>query len=138
MTNKIEHLKLIQEVTNRMSRNSFLLKGWSVIIVSALFALAANNANSYVVGLAYFPSIAFWILDGYFLRQERLFRALYDWVRELEEDDIDFSMSTSIVQGKVSQWAVAVFSKTLFIFHGAVLVSITIVLLLILKFAGGT
>lgn len=138
MKNKIEHLKLIQEVINRMSRNSFLLKGWSVIIVSALFALAANNANPFIVGLAYFPSIAFWILDGYFLRQERLFRALYDWVRELEEDDINFSMNTSIVQDKVSRWAATVFSKTLRIFHGAVFVSITIVLILILKCVGGT
>jgi len=32
---------MIQAVINRMASNSFLLKGWTVMLVSALFALAA-------------------------------------------------------------------------------------------------
>ena len=42
---KVEHLKLIQGVIDRMARNSFHLKGWSVALVSALFALAAADTN---------------------------------------------------------------------------------------------
>ena len=30
--------------------------------------------------LAYFPALTLWALDGYFLRQERPYRALYDQV----------------------------------------------------------
>ena len=37
-------------------------------------------------------NISFWGLDGYFLRQERLFRKLYNQIRS--QEDADFSMDT--------------------------------------------
>jgi len=129
MENKRKHLEMIQGVVNRLAQSSFLLKGWSVLLVSALFALAAGNTQPLFVYLAYFPAIAFWILDGYFLWQERLFRALYDHVRALEEDAIDFSMDTSLVRDRVRPWRDIIFSKTLIIFHGTLVTSIAIVML---------
>ena len=122
---------MIQAVVNRMSVNSFLLKGWSVVLISALFALAAGDSQALFVYIAYFPAIAFWMLDAYFLRQERLFRKLYDRVRHLAETDVDFSMDTSVVDGKVAAWSAVVFSKTLLLFHGTVVGSIVIVMLVI-------
>jgi len=85
----------------RLSTNSFLLKGWSVVLVSALFALAAKDAKLVFVYLCYFPTVAFWGLDGFFLRQERLYRhrQLYEKVRLQPEDAVDFSMDTSSVSG---------------------------------------
>jgi hypothetical protein len=71
---KRAHLEMIQGVVNRLSNNSFLLKGWSVLLVSGLFALAAKDAKALFVYIAYFPCCVFWGLDGYFLWQERLFR----------------------------------------------------------------
>jgi len=132
MEKKQSHLEMIQGVVNRLSQNSFLLKGWSVVLISALFALAANNAKILFIYLAYFPAFAFWILDGYFLWQERFFRALYDYVRVQNEDQIDFSMDTSVVRDKVKSWTAVVFSKTLLIFHGTVFFSIVIVMLIII------
>ena len=72
---------MILRIVDRLSTNSFLLKGWSVVLVSALFALAAKDAKVLFVYLCYFPAIAFWGLDGFFLWQERLYRQLYDKVR---------------------------------------------------------
>jgi len=126
--NKRAHLEVIQNVINRLSRNSFLLKGWCVVLVSALFALAGGISNIFFVYIAYFPLLAFWVLDAYFLHQERLFRALYDYVRGLQEENIDFSMDTSIVKEKVSSWFNVIFSKTLLIFHLTILVSIVAVM----------
>ncbi len=128
----IEHLKLIQGVINRMARNSFLLKGWSVVLISAFFVLAAANSKIYFVFLAYFPLVVFWILDGYFLWQERLFRALYDHVRGQQEEEVDFSMNTSIIGEKVKPWANVILSKTLLMFHGTILVSILIIMIIML------
>jgi len=127
MEEKIKHLEMIQGVINRMASNSFLLKGWSVILVSALFALGAKDSNKTFILLAYFPALAFWILDGYFLQQERLFRKLYDKVREMKNEDIDFSMNTSIVKKEVKCWFCVCFSKTLLIFHGVIIAAICIV-----------
>ena len=51
------HLEMIQGVVNRLSHNSFLLKGWSVVLVSAMFALSARDSAALFVYLAYFPAI---------------------------------------------------------------------------------
>jgi len=135
MENKLKHLELIQNIISRMASNSFLLKGWSVTLVSALFALAAKDQHLAFVYLAYFPAIAFWILDGYFLWQERLFRALYDQVRiETDDKKIDFSMNTKHLLKNVSSWIEIMFSSTLLIFHGAIIVSIILVMSILLYF----
>jgi hypothetical protein len=128
MSNKQAHLEMIQGIVNRLSHNSFLLKGWSVVLVSAMFALAAKDTQVLFVYLAYFPAIAFWLLDGYFLHQERLFRKLYDRVRTLSENEIDFSMNTVVVKEDVEPWLSVTISKTLVAFHGVILLSIILVM----------
>ncbi|MBW8038935.1 MAG: hypothetical protein FVQ85_02930 [Planctomycetes bacterium] len=130
MESKIKHLEMIQGVINRMAHDSFLLKEWSVILVSALFVLAAKDSNIYFILLAYFPALAFWILDGYFLWQERLFRKLYDKVRKMNEADIDFSMDTSDFVGDVESWCKVTFSKTLRLFYGVIVGTILIVMVI--------
>ncbi|NLN57977.1 MAG: hypothetical protein GX151_08595 [Gammaproteobacteria bacterium] len=130
MDNKQSHLGMIQAVVNRLSSNSFLLKGWSVVLVSAMFVFAAKDSKMIFIYLAYFPAISFWGLDGYFLHQERLFRALYDHVRVLDEKDIDFSMNIFIVKSKVDSWAAVTLSKTLLVFHGVIVVTIVLVMCL--------
>jgi len=124
-----KHLELIQGVINRMAGNSFHLKGWSVVLVSALFALAGNDKNVYFVYLAFLPAIAFWVLDGYFLRQERLFRELYNDERQKTDPKSDFTMDTSPYKENVSSWPATCFSATLLIFHGVVLGAIVIAML---------
>ena len=95
MENKLKHLEFIQQAINRMASNLFLLKGWTVTLIAAMFALAAKESRDLYFLLAYFPTVMFWLLDGYFLSQERRFRSLYDHVRKLEESAIDFSMDIS-------------------------------------------
>ncbi len=133
MDNKRTHLELIQGVINRLSTNSFLLQGWSVVLVSALFALAAPESRPAFVYLAYIPATVFWGLDGYFLWQERLYRALYDHVRTLDEAAIDFSMDTSNFKGgRGRTWGEAVLSRTLIAFHGVLILAVFIVMVLAL------
>ncbi len=134
MDRKLKHLEFIQGVINRLSTNSFLLKSWSVVLVAALFALAAPNQNVAFVYLAYMPAIVFWGLDGFFLWQERLFRDLYDYVRCLDENDVDFSMDTTQFTSKRGRsWVEATFSQTLMPFHGVLIAAIVIVMCLSLK-----
>lgn len=135
MDRKHTHLQMVQGVVNRLSNNSFLLKGWAVVLVSGLFALAAKDAKALFVYLAYFPCISFWLLDGYFLWQERLFRSLYDRVRTLSPDEIDYSMNISAVAESQS-WPDSVFSKTLIVFHGTILTTIIVVMLVLLTYPG--
>lgn len=126
---KIKHLEFIQGVINRMAGNSFVLKGWCVTLVSALFALASQDSHTEFIVLAFFPAIMFWILDAYFLRQERLFRKKYDEVRGQTETEINFSMNTLPFTNQVDSWIRTAFSWTLFIFYGTIILAIVIVIM---------
>lgn len=131
--NKHKHLEFIQGAVNRMAGNLFLLKGWTVTLIAALFALAAKDANQLYVLVAYFPLFIFWTLDGYFLSQERRFRALYDYVRVLEESDINFSMDTRQFQKDIKNtWFGAMRSRTLVVYYGG-LAFVMIILMLVIR-----
>ena len=122
---KIKHLEFIQGVINRLASDSFRMKGWCVVLVAALFVVLAREGRIEFVGVALVPVLFFWGLDGYFLWQERLFRALYDHVRTLEEDKIDFSMNVSPFKtGQPRTWSSATFSRTLLVFYGALAVAV--------------
>ena len=132
MEGKIAHLQMIQAVVTRMAGNSFMIKGWSVTLVAALFALGAANTNGLFVYLAYFPVFMFWALDAYFLRQERLFRKLYDHVRRSQDRSADFSMNTQPFEENVDvTWSVA-WSHTLSLFHGTITGTIVVVMLVLI------
>ncbi len=75
---QIKHLEFIQNVITRMNTNSFQIKGWSIIIVSALMAIYAPTQSNYFFLIAVFPTSIFWFLDAYYLNQERKFRGLYN------------------------------------------------------------
>jgi len=118
MENKRKHLEFIQGAINRMAGNLFFLRGWTITLIAALFAFFAKETNTDFIFVVYFPVIIFWILDGYFLSQERLFRALYNHVRKLDEKEIDFSMGTSEYnKDKRNGWLRSMFSGTLLFFY---------------------
>lgn len=133
---KIKHLEMLQAVITRMANNSFLVKGWCITLVSALLALSAKEVPN-MVYVAALPVLMFWWLDAFFLRQERLFRELFDHVRENGKDEADFSMRTlskdSEPASKVdSQFKVGI-SKTLKWFYGWLLAAVAAAVL-IMKF----
>jgi hypothetical protein len=122
-SNKHKHLDFIQAAINRMAGNLFLLKGWSITLIAALFALAAKDSNKFYILIAYFPLFIFWSLDGYFLSQERKFRALYDYVRKLDEKQIDFSMDTRPFSNELrNTWIGSASSRTLVIYYAGLAV----------------
>jgi len=117
MENKLKHLEFIQSVVNRLATGSFLIKGWVITIVAALFALFINNINQSFILITAIPIFAFWILDGYFLGRERAFRSLYDSVRHMDSDKIDFSMDITNFKSKNNSWFRSLFSWTLLLFY---------------------
>lgn len=78
---RVEHLKLIQAVVDRLGRNSFAIKSAAAAASAVLVAFAAS-ANSPLAAAGGFAILALWLLDARFLRQERGFRSLYDSVRK--------------------------------------------------------
>lgn len=64
-------------------------------LVAGIFALAGKDTDKLYFLVAYVPVIVFWGLDAYYLLQERLYRSLYDKVRQTEKDNIDFSLKAT-------------------------------------------
>ncbi len=75
-------------------------------------------------------------LDGYFLRQERLYRKLYQVVAKKKIDDIDFSMNADVYEDNVDSWFSTCFSITLKIFHGTIFSTIIIIIVIIAATGG--
>ena len=122
MSDKQQHLEFIQNAIARMAENSFRLKGWTVLLVSALFAFFARFGETGYVFVVIAPILAFWILDGFFLSQERLFRSLYDRVRSVDGSATDYSMDTGEFRSVPRNgWLNSAFSRTLLVFYGALL-----------------
>lgn len=132
MEKKKAHLEMIQGVINRMSGNSFLIKGWAVTLVAGIFALSSKDADKLFFFVTYIPILLFWGLDSFYLLQERLYRALYNKVRLQNEEEIDFSMKATqkdFPEDNCSFWD-CVLSKTeiWFYFPLAILTAVIIIL----------
>lgn len=119
MENKRKHLEFIQGIISRMASNLFFLRGWTITLIAALIALfAKGDSPNYIIYFLLVLILVLWILDGYFLSQERLFRALYNHVRKLDEKEIDFSMNTNeYIKDEKNTWRRAIFSVTLLVFY---------------------
>ncbi|MBA5248802.1 MAG: hypothetical protein FE834_04620 [Gammaproteobacteria bacterium] len=93
----IKHLEITQGVVNRLAGNSFSIKSWSMaILAAAIFFIARSNGShsEYLILVFLIPIVGFWLLDGYFLWQERLFRGVYDDVRQQEKTDFKMDIPT--------------------------------------------
>ncbi len=115
----IKHLEIIQGVINRLANNSFLIKSWSMTILVAIILFLSRSDSPYSVYLVLsfsFPVIGFWVLDGYFLWQERLFRGIYNDVRNKADTDFNMDMPSQLKKPN-NRWINSVFSVTLIIFY---------------------
>jgi hypothetical protein len=126
MNNKIYHLQMIQGVINRLSSNSFLIKGWSITIVAAMIALLARGAEKRYILFSILPVVMFWFLDTVYLHNERRYTALFNEVRLLEENKIDFSMDVK-KYGSSKSWIKALFSRTILIFYLIMIVTVIVI-----------
>lgn len=135
--NRIAHLKMIEEVIKRMASNSFLVKGWSITLVSALVALSITNKRIEIAYLAIVPAFIFWGLDAYWLRQERLFRALYNLVRSAPQGSLKedmFSMATKSFSGGVPRlFPNSLFNHGIWILHGVIVAAAVIVAVIVIN-----
>ncbi len=114
----LKEIDLIQDVIRRMSNTSFVIKGWTVTMMGIIFAFKADiNATHFVL----IPIILFWFLDAYFLKHERQYRKLYQWVidNRLHDDSHLFNLNTS--RFNTQSTFQVMFSFTLALFYGGAL-----------------
>ncbi len=135
--NMHKEIDLIQACITRMANNGFLLKGWAVTLCVGIFALADKSVTWQLCLLASFPLMSFWILDAFFLRTERMFRELYNWVilkRPTGDLSHQFDLNPHRFKDEVPGHISIMFSQTLVVFY---FLPILIILLIALASATG-
>jgi predicted nuclease of restriction endonuclease-like RecB superfamily len=134
--NQIKHLEMIQAVVARLGNNAFLIKGWAITIAGAFLAFAVNREKYGLALAALAPTILFWILDASFLRNERLFRHLFDRVRQGLEPPFVMGATAPVYVERVkkeaeedekkenigSRWR-TFWRETLVLFYGAIILT---------------
>jgi hypothetical protein len=115
---RLKHLEFIQAIVTRLGTSSFLIKGWTLTIAAAFFAVLMNRLSWGIAVAGLVPLVAFWFLDGTFLRNERRFRLLYNDARRPDTSVEVMSMDLKPYAQNVT-WASATFSSTLMLFYGA-------------------
>ena len=108
---KSKHIDLVQSIITRMAQNSFVIKGWMITIVVGLFLFLQNDnlQNNFLIYL--FTIIGFWLLDSYYLWQERLYRKLYGSVISNLEESSDLKLSVEEFKNS-TKYLSALFSIT--------------------------
>jgi hypothetical protein len=124
---KLKHLELIHNVIARLAGNSFWLKGWSVTLVAAIFAVAAKDAAVTLLSVAIIPTLAFWGLDAFYRGQEYIFR-------EMHKDVVAgklalMSMETCTYEKKWRGWLGDLFSRSVWPFHLPIIFVVVIVVI---------
>ena len=149
-----KELELIQDIIKRMADNSFKLKAWLLTVMGGVLALSKDilfvsketSVNNYAVyGLISFLIlliILFWYLDGFFLRTEKLYRNLYQWViqcRPVTEEYL-FDLNTfkrtckgkeKDIEAETDSILKVMFSKTLLPFYLLPLLFVLVIMFLV-------
>lgn len=103
--NRLKHLEFIQNTINRMSTNSFLIKGWAITLVGIILGLNKLEGN-YIFKKSFynFPTemvivlliiFLFWFINAYFLQQER--RYIYIYSKTIEPFNLNSQGSNNLI-----------------------------------------
>lgn len=133
-----KEIDLIQACITRMANNSFLLKGWTISIIAVVLALVDKAVNPAVLCLILLvPLFSFWYLDAFFLRTEKMYCKMYEWVLEKRaKDDTTFmyDLNPHRFVSEVKPIGAVMWSLTLRWFYGIpTIISLIIIILKILK-----
>lgn len=93
---RLKYLGIIQSVVTRMAANEFTTRKWSVALGSALIGwTVSRNAYPKHALIAAVPSTCFWLLDAYYLSQERCFRHIFERECAIPAEPAKLSLATS-------------------------------------------
>jgi len=83
------YLNILQNIITRMATNSASCKTWCISLVSAILVVIADKNKPNYAWITLIPIILFFLLDSYYLGQERSFREIYNnFIKDLHSGAI--------------------------------------------------
>jgi hypothetical protein len=87
-------LEFIQAIITRLGGNSFQMKAWNVALMTAVIGfVATKDGRPAAAAYALAPSVAFWLLDAYYVALESRFRDLYNEKTSSSEPSYDLKIT---------------------------------------------
>lgn len=96
-----QYLSFIQNVIARMAGNSLALKGLCITLVTLVATIMSakevGGEKSLFLQTAIIcvSVLTFWVLDSFYLAQERRYREMYKSVSDKNNNDITYSMNAN-------------------------------------------
>ena len=135
----LKEIDLLEKCIERMAKNSFEIRKWTVGIISIISGIASSSEKRSVMILCFVIICIFWYLDAYYLRYERMYVNKYNWIVNNRTNEnlkglMDLNPRNQYVynanevynQKKFSIWTIMM-SVTLKYFYGVLLVGIIFV-----------
>ena len=124
-----KHLELVSAIVGRMAAASAAAKGWSITLAGAAFGVAVIRDKWYLILLGVVALVAFGIVDGLYLYNEKRFRALYSAIADqnaVKPLSMDLSVLDTLKKKEsFSSWSVAFFYGPLIV-GGLVILAIAL------------
>ncbi|AHY14035.1 MULTISPECIES: hypothetical protein [Citrobacter] len=123
---KIAGLGFLQSIISRMASNSFYIKGWDLTIFIGVIALKKDvtHYGNAIFWALIVTSISFFLLDAYYLQQERIFRKVYNILSEKKFDDegvnffrVNPTQYKELESFETLKYTDSLFSRTILSFH---------------------
>ena len=130
-----KEIDLLQSCIDRMAKNSFMIKGWFVSIYAVILALLPEKVDVRLLCVVLIVvNILFWYLDGVYLRDEKIYRRIYQWVveaRKQNDRELMYQLELNLYKNKIGTMdsvGKIMFSKSLFIFYAIPLAVLVVVM----------
>lgn len=130
----LEYMKMIQNVIDRQAKNSFKIKAWTATIYVATVVLTYSIINILIFIVLIFTVALFWALDSYYLKQERLFRALYKVnVKNFNDKNLRneikfFDMDIKVYKNQVDSVLKTMISLSELLYYSAIILTLVVFL----------
>ena len=130
-----KEIDLLQSCIDRMAKNSFMIKGWFVSIYAVILALLPEKVDVMLLCVVLIVvNILFWYLDGVYLRDEKIYRRIYQWVveaRKQNDRELMYQLELNLYKNKIGTMDSVrkiMLSKSLFIFYAIPLAVLLVVM----------
>lgn len=134
MERKEKATAFVEKMVKEERNGQLVIKGWFVSIYAVILALLPERVNMFLLCISLVAvNVIFWYLDGFFLRTEKIYRKIYDWVlaeRPQNNRELMYQLNPIKFKGKIEEvesiWTV-MWSKTLRWFYLIPLVIVIVV-----------
>lgn len=134
--NEAQHRLFVHNIINRLNNNSFHIKAIMITIAGAFLAIYGSTSKEIFIVVPCPLIFIFWLLDSYYLQQEKKFRGIYNDICDLvpkkkKKTTKLFEINPKIYKGWKYSFFKSMFSSSLVLLYLALILLLLLIYLLL-------